>query len=511
MGVRKNMINNIFRKSLVIGLIFILLGVNIFLSIGSISKINKTTINNFEFLGNWFYVGGSGPNNYTSIQSAIENASDGDIVYVYDDSSPYNENLEILGKSIDLIGENKDTTIINWNNTDNLIYVEHGKINICGFTLQSTKRIMYISISNNNIVTDNIIRGSDGIFLRISNNNIISNNFFNSINSGGCGIGLCDSSYNAITNNVLINFSIFFDLANWDNPIFQNTISNNLVNDKPFIYYEEESDKVIEEAGQVILIKCDNITVQNQEFSNLGYAIQLIETNNCLISNNTVSHCSNAIDLNYQSSYNYISGNSISDYHIGIFINNNCIENNICYNSLINSDGKGGGIKIFQQSNSNHIYMNTLDNSEVDRNGGAFDIYYTGNCNFSMNTIINFFVAFEVTGDSDNNIFYNNDIIDCTVGIWFGEEETLIQSLKQEGPKQNSVINNNFKRVISMAISTFFIPKKQIWDGNFWGRSRIFPKIIIGLKFFGRIYIPGWVEFDMHPAKKPNDIFKIAI
>ena len=33
--------------------------------------------------GNWLYVGGSGPGNYSVIQDAVDNASDGDTVYVY--------------------------------------------------------------------------------------------------------------------------------------------------------------------------------------------------------------------------------------------------------------------------------------------------------------------------------------------------------------------------------------------------------------------------------------------
>ena len=57
------------------------------------------------------YVGGSGPNNYTKIQDAINDASDGDTVFVYNDSIPYYEHI-IINKSINLIGEDKDTTII---------------------------------------------------------------------------------------------------------------------------------------------------------------------------------------------------------------------------------------------------------------------------------------------------------------------------------------------------------------------------------------------------------------
>ena len=36
--------------------------------------------------GNTLYVGGNGSGNYTKIQDAIDNASDGDTVFVFDDS-----------------------------------------------------------------------------------------------------------------------------------------------------------------------------------------------------------------------------------------------------------------------------------------------------------------------------------------------------------------------------------------------------------------------------------------
>jgi len=62
--------------------------------------------------GNTLYVGGSGPNNYTTIQSAINDSTDGYTVFVYDDSSPYYENI-IINNSIQLLGESKDTTVVN--------------------------------------------------------------------------------------------------------------------------------------------------------------------------------------------------------------------------------------------------------------------------------------------------------------------------------------------------------------------------------------------------------------
>ena len=62
--------------------------------------------------GNTLYVGGSGPGNYSTIQSAIDAANPGDTIFVY--SGTYNEYL-YLEKTINLIGENKDTTLINYN------------------------------------------------------------------------------------------------------------------------------------------------------------------------------------------------------------------------------------------------------------------------------------------------------------------------------------------------------------------------------------------------------------
>ena len=82
--------------------------------------------------GNWLYVGGSGPGNYTWIQDAIDNASDGDTVFVYDDSSPYPINGLKIEKSINLIGENKTSTEIIGITGINILA---DKVNISGFNI----------------------------------------------------------------------------------------------------------------------------------------------------------------------------------------------------------------------------------------------------------------------------------------------------------------------------------------------------------------------------------------
>ena len=75
-----------------------------------LTPLDATKLNSFyEIDGNILYVGGDGPNNYTSIQAAINDAEDGDIIFVY--SGRYYEDIYIW-KNISLIGENRNTTII---------------------------------------------------------------------------------------------------------------------------------------------------------------------------------------------------------------------------------------------------------------------------------------------------------------------------------------------------------------------------------------------------------------
>jgi pectin methylesterase-like acyl-CoA thioesterase len=72
--------------------------------------------------GQWWYVGGEGPGNYTRIQDAIDAASSGDTVFMYHNLSPYYENLEV-NQSITLLGENETTTVIDGSSLANVVNV----------------------------------------------------------------------------------------------------------------------------------------------------------------------------------------------------------------------------------------------------------------------------------------------------------------------------------------------------------------------------------------------------
>jgi parallel beta-helix repeat protein len=89
---------------------------------------------------NWLYVGGSGPGNYTKIQDAVDDASDGDTVFVYDDSAPYHEIINI-NKSITLLGENQQTTIIDGTGfPDSMITINALYVTLFNLTLKNAER-----------------------------------------------------------------------------------------------------------------------------------------------------------------------------------------------------------------------------------------------------------------------------------------------------------------------------------------------------------------------------------
>ena len=79
------------RKCLAVGIILLFVGTCIIPAIAQESEKPSQSTSR----GNWLYVGGSGPGNYSKIQDAINASSNGDTVFVYDDSSPYLENLII--------------------------------------------------------------------------------------------------------------------------------------------------------------------------------------------------------------------------------------------------------------------------------------------------------------------------------------------------------------------------------------------------------------------------------
>jgi len=313
-------------------------------------------INNLSqggILGTTLYVGGSGPGNYTAIQDAIDEAHDGDTVYVF--SGTYHENID-LDKRISLIGEDKNTTIID------------GEQEGCTIDLSSENAIIEnFTIIGGGFDTDDFINFFRAGIRVTGSNNIICNNIFRENCLGISGVRVTNLT---IIDNIFMEDGIgFTSYENDGRPIlklkyFLHNIENNSVNGKPLYYFFNEKDKIIDnwEIGQFLLVNCTNFIIKNVSISKTDWGLVFAFCNKCLIENCNFVKNSLAI-WTLESNNNLFQFNNISNnYHRGVVIDYNSNYNTIRYNEISNTFC---GVEIEWWSNANVITKNNFLNNNV--------------------------------------------------------------------------------------------------------------------------------------------------
>jgi len=282
------------RKWLVIGIILLLIGTCIIPAIAQTTEKTQSTSR-----GNRLYVGGSGPGNYTTIQDAIDNASDGDVVFVY--NGIYYENVRVT-KSVGLLGENQMLTVIDGQETGgHVVSILAAGVTLYHFTLRNPGGIpngaaLYVSTDGNNIV-ENIVtctphHGEEGIWLSQSSGNIISRN---TIENHYYGVWLEDSSRNNLSNNKISNsWEWGIILGDSDNNMLY---ENNMTENNGGIYFRDSNENTI----------CRNELITN--FKDIALIDWDAATSDNLIINNNIdsatfvaakqSHNKNIWDENY--------------------------------------------------------------------------------------------------------------------------------------------------------------------------------------------------------------------
>jgi len=174
------------------------------------------------------------PDDYPTIQEAINNASEGDTILVR--SGTYYENV-IINKSISLLGENRDTTIVDGSNKGHVVLVNSNNVTIAGFTIENSGPLdgcgVLLQSVRDNTIYGNLFRWDVyGILLSSSANNVVSDNFFPFSRTGGRGVGwnieLDGSDNNTIIRNNIsndANLGINF-MFSGGNSIIGNSITN---------------------------------------------------------------------------------------------------------------------------------------------------------------------------------------------------------------------------------------------------------------------------------------------
>jgi hypothetical protein len=399
--------------------------------------------------GNILYVGGSGPGNYTTIQSAIDDAWYGDTVFVYDDSSPYYEWDILIDKSINLIGENRATTVIDGDYNGTILFVRADDVIISDFTICNCLDSWYsyvidaencknLVIQNNYIIkSKEKYKGSrGGILLRGCSNNLIQNNIIKdfkilSIDYDFMGINISDNCVNNnISGNDISKFTTSVELTGENS--YNNIIYGNYIHDS-WIGIQIENDR--------------NKIVNNIISWNWYIGIDL-KSNNNIISGNII---------------NFTVGSHIGAYAFYLSGRNNLIFKNQIVDNIYNI----GIITNIDKGNNSILY------NFISRNGFGIVCDSTGDY-FSYNEISNNEWGVSCSGSSC--VFMRNNFI-CN--------------------DLNAVFMNHFP----------FIFRKNIWDKNYWNRPRFLPKIIFGDIYVLFLYTTfPWFQFDWHPAKQPYNI-----
>jgi len=119
--------NHLIKKILAAGIIIL------FTSSGIIPIAISDTLSS----GKTIYVDDDGGADYTRIQDAIDNATEGDTVYVF--NGTYYENI-VVNKTINLIGEDRspwNASVIDGGGSGDVVHVSADRVNISGFTINN--------------------------------------------------------------------------------------------------------------------------------------------------------------------------------------------------------------------------------------------------------------------------------------------------------------------------------------------------------------------------------------
>jgi len=515
---------NQITKYLVFFITIIILGSNIAFSLEIDIQNNKKTSakneynKNFNYRSDIFYVGGNGPNNYTKIQYAINNASDWDTIFVYDYSSPYYEKLTV-NKSVEIIGEDKNTTIISSNESGDIIQISSYKVKIQGFTILDTSntRTGIKIFSDRNTIQDNIIINTGcGIFIKDSENNTILNNqIFNSY----YGLYVYSySSYNHIENNIIQNNTygiIFFYTKKMD--LSQNTISNNSYG----IYFHSSSkdsiydNLILNNDYGISLIGSDNDSIFQNTISNNEFGIHSYSSsNNILIFRNIVVENENGIKLDWHSNKNSLQNNTVTDNTNGIILNSygnkNLVINNVILNnsngiSLVGNSKNNKIAKNIISGNNNAINLSNSFSNSIKENTIAYNIEGIKFCNLGdentifCNKINHNELGINLDCNSKRNIIYCNSLSNNTYGIYVWDSSN-----------DNLFYHNNFKTNIQNAYDDCV----NQWDngypcgGNYWDDyigTYVTPDGLGGSPY----HVPGGVNEDQYPLIHSYELYYI--
>ena len=405
----------------------------------------------------------NGTGDYQLIQDAIDNATDGDEIYI--SPGEYFENL-IINNTVSLIGSNDGTVSLIGNLSIPIIDINANSCQITKLSIMgSDKTIVYdehnrlgIHIKSSGISINNCIfynNLSNGILIeQTTNNNIIHNNVFNSSN----GI----VNYNS--NELSIQNCTFYD----------NHCGIEIVNSNGCII---NNNKLMESYWGISIIDSEDINIFSNQLDESWKDISLERSNKIVVINNTITNGNQGIELDDSSGNNIIENNqfSCSWYSIrSLGGDRNQILNNTCIGGSTGIELSGSNWNIVTEnlvkgqsyygidlssSENNQVTHNTIQ--DIESNGISvyfhWDLTYEEGMNRGNNIISNNYIESKGIGISlrrtGNINLKNNSLENC--GLFYVGNCYINQNEKQI-EKSNTI--NGKPIYFFKGLSNFEIP-----------------------------------------------------
>lgn len=373
------------------------------------------------------------PDNYSTINGALQNASDGDTVFVR--KGTYTERF-VIDKALSLKGEDKDATIINGNNSGTVVLIRHDNVEVSGFTIiygdtpnhpysqwmWSTRLIgihllsvkgcnvngnkimdcgagIWLYDSPQNIITDNyLFRNDYGIRVELTSNNVFERN---TETGNWAGMRFISSGNNKLRNNTMNSNTENFAILGAEPCYINDVDTSNTVDGRPIYYWIGVSHQSVpSDAGCVFLVNCVGVIVQGLSLSKNSDGIILVGCLNCLVANNTIRETNSGISTHSSISTNIVGNNLDCINAINANGNGTRITNNIIIASAIGVGAEGN-------------YQTVADNTVTITQWQGYMIKCSGSYNTIIHNSLNGTSYTYGTMDGSNNVFYQNTMTNC--------------------------------------------------------------------------------------------------
>jgi len=289
-------------RKTVTAIILVLLVTSVFISAFEIQSVKARTI--------------KVPDDYPTIQLAINHASSGDTVYVR--AGTYNENV-VVNKTLLVIGENSSNTIVDGGNTGFTVSADN--VTLTGFMIQNALTSIYCNSSIGGNITGNImLNNAVGRGVRVdssSNGNTINRN---NITNGYYGIELDSSSNNTISNNTMTSNGdgILLNTGCDRNTLYNNTVWN-------------DAD------GIDLGTNSENNTIARNNLTDNTIGLLVSSSHNNTVSENNIANNNEGIWFDWSTNNTVVGNNITSNSQSGVRLRDNATNNTFFHNNFVNN------------------------------------------------------------------------------------------------------------------------------------------------------------------------------